>query len=265
MKRIVLACLAIIICILPGCGDDSNSPQPNSTQSDTTAPVITAFAMPATATGLTVAVTIFTATDDTGITGYMIKEDSTTPVDGVGAWSITPPTSYTFSSTGTKTAYAWVCDAAGNVSLAAQVQITLLPQPTQAVLKLSSQGTLTGATSLSGIGITVTLPDGVSVKTDAGGIVDTGVVALSGVAVQGILVTPISTPASVGVKATVSFAVASSVAGGFTVGEFAIVTCDLAAGFSPTAADFTLSNFSPADLFLQPVASLTPSLSLELK
>ncbi|MBT0895795.1 hypothetical protein KI811_18505, partial [Geobacter hydrogenophilus] len=39
---------------------------------DTTVPVVSAFTLPATATSLTVAVSSFTATDNVGVTGYLI-------------------------------------------------------------------------------------------------------------------------------------------------------------------------------------------------
>lgn len=80
---------------------------------DTTAPIVTAFVIPATATSLTVSITTFTATDGTGVTGYNITESSSAPSSG---WVSSAPTSYTFSSEGTKTLYAWARDAAGNVS-----------------------------------------------------------------------------------------------------------------------------------------------------
>ena len=128
---------------------------------------------------------------------------------------------------------------------------------TTAVLKLSSQGNLTGGTSLSGIGITVALPPGVTVKTGSGGAVDASVVAISGGAVPGTLAPPIYTPATATAKATVHFVIASSAAGGFGVGEFATVTCDIASGNFPASSDFSLTSFTPGDLLLQPVTGLT--------
>lgn len=123
----------------------------NITLADTTPPVVTAFIMPSTATSLTVNITSFIATDNVGVTGYLLTITSSTPSAGAGGWTVAAPTSYTFSSDGTQTLYAWAKDAAGNVStsLNASVAITL-PAPigggTQAV---SSVTTLAGGTSQS--------------------------------------------------------------------------------------------------------------------
>jgi hypothetical protein len=84
--------------------------------SDTTPPTVTAFSIPPTGTSLTVAITSFTATDNVGATGYLINESATKPLSGAAGWRTTPPPSYIFASTGTKTLYAWAKDAAGNVS-----------------------------------------------------------------------------------------------------------------------------------------------------
>lgn len=84
--------------------------------SDTTAPSVTAFDIPASSTTLTVAITTLTATDNVGVTGYMTTESSTRPAATASGWASSRPASYTFSSAGSKTLYAWARDAAGNVS-----------------------------------------------------------------------------------------------------------------------------------------------------
>ena len=84
--------------------------------SDTTAPTITEFGIPASSSSLTVSITTFTANDDVGVTGYLVTESSTKPSASAGGWSATPPPGYTCSATGAKTLYAWAKDAAGNVS-----------------------------------------------------------------------------------------------------------------------------------------------------
>jgi uncharacterized protein YjiK len=95
---------------------------------DTEAPQVTAFDLPETATTLTVAISSFSATDDTGVTGYLATESGSTPAVDDAGWSATPPTQYTFASDGTKTLYGWARDAAGNVSTGVSdtVVITLL-------------------------------------------------------------------------------------------------------------------------------------------
>ena len=99
-----------------------------SASGDTTAPTVTAFTIPASSTSLTVSINSFTATDDVGVTGYMVTNSSTTPTASASGWSTSAPTSYTFSSSttsGTKTLYAWAKDAAGNVSASKSASVTL--------------------------------------------------------------------------------------------------------------------------------------------
>ena len=94
---------------------------------DTTAPVVTAFSIPATSSSLTVSISTLTATDTVGVTGYLVNESSTRPSASAAGWSASKPASYTFGSEGGKTLYAWAKDAAGNVSnsLSANVTITI--------------------------------------------------------------------------------------------------------------------------------------------
>lgn len=135
-------------------------------------------------------------------------------------------------------------------------------QPTTAMLKLSSQGT---SPALAGIGITVKLPAGVSVKTTAEGAVDSSVVTVSGVALPGSVVTPVYTPATATAPGTLRFVVANTAAEGFGTGEFATVTCAVVPGSFPTAADFSLADFTPANLLLQPVTGLTATFTAAMQ
>ncbi|MFA7062148.1 MAG: Ig-like domain-containing protein [Pedobacter sp.] len=83
---------------------------------DTTAPMVTTFKIPTRASSTTVAISSFTATDNVAVTGYLITESATTPAADAFGWTASAPTSFTFSTAGNKTAYAWVKDSAGNVS-----------------------------------------------------------------------------------------------------------------------------------------------------
>ncbi len=47
---------------------------------------------------------------------YLITESSVQPSASATQWSTTKPTNYSFATPGTKQLYAWVKDAAGNVS-----------------------------------------------------------------------------------------------------------------------------------------------------
>lgn len=100
----------------------------NISSSDTTSPTVTAFTLPETSSSLTVSVSSFTATDNVGVTGYMITNTLAAPDASTSGWSTGAPASYTFSSSttsGTYTLYAWAKDAAGNVSSPQSASVTL--------------------------------------------------------------------------------------------------------------------------------------------
>ena len=94
---------------------------------DTTPPVVTTFTIPSTSSSLTIPISAFSATDNVNVTGYMINASSTAPSSTTPGWTSIATTTYTFTSAGSKTLYAWAKDAAGNVSLSksASVIITL--------------------------------------------------------------------------------------------------------------------------------------------
>lgn len=99
------------------------------TAPDTTAPAIVSFSMPSAAPSTTVEVSRLEASDDNYVTGFLVSESSTAPAPGSGAWTSSAPTSFTFAGSGTRTAYAWAKDAAGNVSAAVSctVVVDMLP------------------------------------------------------------------------------------------------------------------------------------------
>jgi len=96
-------------------------------QPDTTLPVVNTFTIPATSLSLTVPITTFTASDNIGVIGYKLTETNTKPLSGATGWILSAPSSYIFTTAGTKTLYAWAKDAMGNVSnsLSDGVTITL--------------------------------------------------------------------------------------------------------------------------------------------
>lgn len=83
---------------------------------DNIVPIVTSFSIPNTSNSLNIAIETFIATDTAGVTGYMLTESSSAPLSIESDWDNNVPTSYTFSSAGTKTLYAWAKDAAGNIS-----------------------------------------------------------------------------------------------------------------------------------------------------
>jgi len=111
-------------------GDPNNTPP----LADTTPPTVTGFSIPAVSYSLTVPITAFTATDDVGVTGYMITESAAVPSASASGWNLTPPNSHIVASPGIKTLYAWAKDAAGNVSdsLTALVDVSSNPTSNEA-------------------------------------------------------------------------------------------------------------------------------------
>lgn len=95
---------------------------------DSEDPVVTSFTIPATSSSLTVPISTFTATDNVGVTGYLVNESAVSPGLGDAGWSGTPQDDYVFSSSGAKTLYAWAKDDAGNISSSASDTIAIDPQ-----------------------------------------------------------------------------------------------------------------------------------------
>ncbi len=140
----------------------------NTVVADTTKPTITAFSIPTTSSSLTVSISSFTATDNIGVTGYILAESYTTPVPTKdSSWSAGTPSSFTFSSSGTKILYAWVRDLAGNVSNTAnsnQVTITIAAT----VCPAGTTGTYPNCTPINGTGHTYYVATNGSDKTGVG-------------------------------------------------------------------------------------------------
>lgn len=137
-------------------------------------------------------------------------------------------------------------------------------QPTKAVLQISAAGGPSGI-KLSGVGVTVHLPAGVTAKTDSTGAVLASVVTPSGVAAGGTLTPPQYTPAQGTAPGALSFVLASSSAGGFGAGEFVTVNLDITTGTSVHATDFTLSDFHPIDLNYADVTDMRASFTADIR
>lgn len=96
---------------------------------DTEKPIITSFSIPTTSTSKTITLSSFSVTDNVLVTGYLLSESSSTPAIDAAGWSATKQTTYRFSTVGSKTLYAWAKDAAGNISLSANDNITITTPP----------------------------------------------------------------------------------------------------------------------------------------
>ena len=124
-----------------------------STTTDIEKPIITGFSIPSTGTTLSVSITAFTATDNIGVTGYLLTETSVIPSVGASGWSLVKPSTYTFSSTGSKTLYAWAKDAAGNISMSLKSSTTI-SSPTESTYTFT--GPSSGNVNSPSVNFTVT-------------------------------------------------------------------------------------------------------------
>lgn len=114
----------------------SNSVVP-SAPADIVSPSISSFSIPATSTSLIVSILSFSATDNIGVTGYLLTETASTPSPSATGWTATAPSNYTFSSSGLNTLYAWVKDASGNVSASVMQEVTITLETKQGAIQPS--------------------------------------------------------------------------------------------------------------------------------
>jgi hypothetical protein len=84
---------------------------------DTTKPTVNTFTVTTPSNSLNIPITAFTASDDVGVTSYLITTSATVPAAGAAGWTGTAPTTYSVASDGSYTLYPWAKDATGNVSL----------------------------------------------------------------------------------------------------------------------------------------------------
>jgi hypothetical protein len=79
-------------------------------------PSIVSFILPETSESLTVPIIAFTASNVSGIAGFYLSEGSFPPAFDDPAWMPEAPGAFVFVSGGSKIIYAWVKDAAGDIS-----------------------------------------------------------------------------------------------------------------------------------------------------
>jgi hypothetical protein len=83
---------------------------------DLDAPTVDSFILPSTSSSLNISISEFTASDNVGVTGYMITDSDVPPAPDHPAWEGSAPLTFTVPSAGDYTLYPWVKDAASNVS-----------------------------------------------------------------------------------------------------------------------------------------------------
>lgn len=160
-----------------------------------------------------------------------------------------------------------VLSACGGDSSSASLPVQI--QPTKAVIKIETTGTLGGGTMIGGITVTGVLPAGVTVKATpdpenpAVLVTNSGVVVESGAAVAvatGESASAIATYNSTDRKVNIQVYDQD----GFGIGEFVTVTCNIASGTTPKAASFGLEGFTPKDLNGAPINGLTPGYTVDI-
>jgi hypothetical protein len=167
--------LIIIVQIIAGCGGGGGGAAVVLPPIDITAPTVNLFTMPTTATSSAVAVTGLTASDNIGVIGYLITESSTAPVASAIGWAASAPTSFIFSSFGTKTAYAWAKDAAGNVSASRSATVSM--HISSSISTVISSSTASSTISFSGISIPIVCGIDLRVTYPSGSMYIDGVVS----------------------------------------------------------------------------------------
>jgi hypothetical protein len=102
-----------------------------TTKADIEKPVVTGFSIAATepTTNMGIGVTLFNATDNDSVSGYLITTSGTPPSSSDLDWSASAPTTFNIPTAGINTLYAWAKDRSGNVSepLSSLPHVTLQP------------------------------------------------------------------------------------------------------------------------------------------
>ena len=216
-------------------GTFPGNPASKPAAADTTPPTVSGFAIPATSTSLAIAINSLTATDNVAVTGFIVTETATAPAAAAAGWAATAPTSYTFSTAGAKTLYAWAKDAAGNVStsLSASITVTL---PDTTVPTMSGFSIPATSTSLTVSITTFTATDNVAVT---GFIVTETATAPAAAAAGWSATAPANyTFATAGAKTL--YAWAKDAAGNVSASLSASVTITLSDTILPTVTGFTI-------------------------
>lgn len=144
-------------------------------------------------------------------------------------------------------------------------QVSGPSQPTMAVVKIRTTGTLDPGVMIGGIEVTGVLPAGVSVNATPDPInpsklvTDSGVVIASGV--TGTQAGTIATYDATDRKVSIQVYDLD----GFGTGEFVTVQCNITSGSAPIAANFSLEGFIVTDLTGSVLDTLAPELRVNLQ
>jgi hypothetical protein len=162
---------------------------------------------------------------------------------------------------------AWRGEKTG-VAIAANVDnpvgdVTMKYVGTMAILKLSTKGTI-AAGSIFGMQFTVALPAGVTIKADASGKPDTGVVSFSGGVASGASALATKyTSAAGSTPGNVTIAIISNT--GFGTGEIVTIICEVVSGTVPVSSQFALSGVTVFDATSSEISGVSFTTGLTLQ
>lgn len=224
---------------------------------DTAKPTVTAFTVASTSTSLTVPVTALTATDNVGVTGYLITESATAPLANAAGWNTTIPANFVFTSEGAKTLRAWAKDAAGNVSAALSASVTItLPDTTKPVVTGVTIPATSTSLTVAVTGFTAT--DNVAVT----GYLLTETSGLPAVDAAGWSATPQASFTFTSGGARTLFAWAKDAAGNIALSVSRSITINLPDGVAPSVTAFTVAG--SATSLVVPVTSFTATDNIQV-
>jgi len=128
---------------------------------DSTAPLVSGINASSPTNSLSIPVTI-TASDNVGVTAYLVTNSSSQPAATVSGWNTANPSIYNVTSSGTYTLYGWAKDTAGNVSTQYSPIIVTVDRTTP-----TTTGTIPAAntTSFTGNIITVSFSEAMDSST----------------------------------------------------------------------------------------------------
>lgn len=116
--------------------------------------------------------------------------------------------------------------------------------------------------AVGGMQLTLNIPQGVTVQTDASGNVTSGAVELVGTSGSTYIQTTYTAPSVSSGSGRLALLVADPA--GFTGKEYVMIHLDITPGAAPKAADFTIDSLIISDLNGRTISNLKPDFSVEI-
>ena len=141
-------------------------------------------------------------------------------------------------------------------------------QPTTAVVSLSSvvNSAIPAGTVIAGYDVTISLPDGVTVKSTTPPAIDDGVVIGTGSGAEaGTTINASYTAASGSTPAKVHIVLISPNANGIAAGDFCTVTCAITLNYFPSESDFQQPAFEVSGFDTNTLSTVNLTAQVNLK